>query len=242
MNRKYIEDHHIVARYLADQLSEAERAAFEACYLDDPDLLQELEAVAQLKAGLMRLRDSGELERLMKPRPWHLQQAHSLARSLRSNVAVGTIAAVATASVGILLWLNRGPSNEPWMSTAPTSLIGPVGKPLQIASTYTILRTRGSVADAEIALPSSAQAIELRVLPEMTAVPAVYRMTLYSIGETGVAHEVAAVSGLTPAADELVPVYLDSSKLHPGRYRLAIAGAAGTGGADEPSVFDLEVR
>lgn len=51
MDCKYIEDHHIVARYLADRLSDAERQSFEAYYLANPDVVQDMQAVARLKVG-----------------------------------------------------------------------------------------------------------------------------------------------------------------------------------------------
>ena len=75
MDRKYIDDHHVVARYLADHLTDDERQAFEAYYLEHPEAVKEMEAVARFKAGLHHLQQSGELDRLVKapartPR-WH---------------------------------------------------------------------------------------------------------------------------------------------------------------------------
>ena len=51
MDRKFIDDHHIVARYLADQLPDTLREEFEAYYLEHPEVVQELEATAR---GLCR--------------------------------------------------------------------------------------------------------------------------------------------------------------------------------------------
>ena len=71
MDRQYIDDHHIIARYLADRLPEPERDAFEAYYLEHPDLLREIEAAARFKSGLAQLRDSGELGALLEATPWY---------------------------------------------------------------------------------------------------------------------------------------------------------------------------
>lgn len=52
MNRQYVIDHDIVGRYLRHELSEAERDEFEIFYLDDPETLDELEALASLQREL----------------------------------------------------------------------------------------------------------------------------------------------------------------------------------------------
>ncbi len=58
MDRKQIEDEHIVARYLADQLSPAEAEAFEAYYTQHPSMVREIEYALRLKEGLATLRGS----------------------------------------------------------------------------------------------------------------------------------------------------------------------------------------
>jgi hypothetical protein len=232
MNREYIDDHHIVARYLAHRLSDAERNAFEAYFLKHPEMVEELEEAAQLKAGLMRLRDTGELESLLKPRPWYRQRRFY---DLRGRFG-GTLAAAAILGVSAFLWLNRHPvPSEQWLAPTPASLLGPLGRPLPAGGTYTILRTRGESTDLDIELPASAQTLALRVLPETMAQPAVYRITLYAVDGTEL-HEVATVAGLTPAEDEFVPVFLDSSQVKKGRYRLALEGV---GSPASRSVFAL---
>ena len=67
MDRKYIDDQHIVARYLADQLPAAQREEFESYYLQHPEMVEELEAAARFKVGLMLLRDAGQLDEVLKP-------------------------------------------------------------------------------------------------------------------------------------------------------------------------------
>jgi len=56
-----IDDPTRASRYLADQLSDAECAEYEARFTEDPDAVAELEATARLKIGLERLRRNGEL-------------------------------------------------------------------------------------------------------------------------------------------------------------------------------------
>ncbi len=90
MDRQYIDDHHIVARYLADQLAEAEREAFEVYYLEHPEMLREIEATARFKAGLAQLQASGDLAALMKPTPWYAQWRYlgRCSRSPSSAIAI----------------------------------------------------------------------------------------------------------------------------------------------------------
>ena len=66
MDRRYIDDQHVVARYLANRLTDEEREAFEAYYLEHPDMGQEMEAAIRFKVGLMRLRETGELAPLVQ--------------------------------------------------------------------------------------------------------------------------------------------------------------------------------
>jgi len=234
MNRSYIDDQHVVARYLADQLSESERRAFETYLREHPEVVQEIEEAAQLKAGLRQLQDSGELEHLQKAQP---RQTHFLARVLRRNARTTAVAAVALAAIVGVLWLKPGMSSGPWIAATATVLIGSLGEPLPIGSTYTILRTRGSEADADIELPRTPQALSLRILPENPIRTGLYRVTLYSIAGDKAPRQVATLQGLAAAEDEFISVYVDSSKLRAGRYRLLLSGAE-----NEESAFQLSVH
>src|SRR5262245_9174787 len=62
--RAHLDDRQIAVHYLADKLSTPDIEAFEEHYLEHPDVVEELELDAKLKAGLMCIRDSGELDRL----------------------------------------------------------------------------------------------------------------------------------------------------------------------------------
>ena len=87
MDRRYIDQQHVVARYLADRVTDNERSEFEAYYLVHPEIVQEMEAAARFKVGLMQLRDSGELPKLLRSKPRYLQwqfplQVYSFLESL----------------------------------------------------------------------------------------------------------------------------------------------------------------
>ncbi len=192
MDRQYIDDHHVVARYLADRLTDGEREAFEAYYLEHPDVVQEMEAAARFKVGLMKLRDLGELNRLVQQekRPqWHYLAA---------------AAAIAALAVGVFLVIDRTPATHPILAASIDALHGTDGGPPTLTREYAILRTRGSAVDAEIQLPTFGAALELRVLPEFSARPERYRVRLFRMSADDSLQSVAELGGLAPEPDNFV--------------------------------------
>lgn len=230
MDRRYIDDHHVVARYLANQLTAEEREAFEAYYPEHPEVVQEMEAAARFKVGLMKLRETGELSQLLqreqRPR-WHYFAA---------------AAALAALAIGTFLIIDRTPVSHPVLAATLDALRATNGAAPTVTAQYAILRTRGSAVDAEIALPPSEQAIELRVLPEFAARPERYRVELFRMSADDSMQSVAELGGLAPDIDNFVPVFVDATRLHAGQYRLTIAGDPDTDARDKESAFILRMR
>lgn len=229
MDRQYIDDHHVVARYLADRLPDGEREAFEAYYLEHPDVVQEMEVAARFKVGLMKLRDLGELNRLVQreKRPqWHYLAA---------------AAAIAALAVGVFLVIDRTPATHPILAASIDALHGKDG-PTNLWPEYAILRTRGSAVDAEILLPKLGGTIELRVLPEFSARPERYRVRLFRMSADDSLQSVAELGGLAPEPDNFVSIFVDGARLQPGQYRLAIVGDPDTDAHDKESAFILRMR
>ncbi|PZN29724.1 MAG: hypothetical protein DIU71_13820 [Proteobacteria bacterium] len=220
MDRRYIDDHHVVARYLADQLADAEREAFEAYYLEHPQMLEELEATARLKLGLARLEDTGELARLMRPPPWYRQFGR-----------LAMAASLAIVILGVVLWLAGAPSSLPLAAASRDELTGLFRAPLAVASRHTVLRTRSTAPDALIELPSSAGAIELRVLPETVTTAPRFRVGLHRPEAGADSGPLVSLGGLSPDAQGFVSLYLNAARLEPGEYLLRVspegAGASG---------------
>ena len=230
MDRRYIDDHHVVARYLADRLTDEEREAFEAYYLEHPDVVQELEAAARFKVGLMKLRDSGELTQLLQQekRPqWHY---------------IAAAAAVAALAVGVFLIIDRAPVTHPILAASVDALHGAGGKPPALTREFAILRTRGSAVDAEISLPTAGEALELRVLPEFTARPERYHVRLFRMSADDSLQGVAELGGLAPEPDNFVSIFVDGTRLQAGQYRLAITGDPDTDARDKESAFILRMQ
>jgi hypothetical protein len=225
MDRQYIDDHHIVARYLADRLSPEEREAFEAYYLEHPEILEELEATARFKAGLLQLQRSGELDRLIRSRhatlkPWF----------------IATAAVIGVIAIGLALFANLAGS-RPILAATPVKLAN--GSALAVTDTYQLFRMRSAQADAVIRLPDTPQAIELQILPEFEGTPSGYSVSLARL-DGSEARQVARAEGLESNEDGFVQVYVDARRLQPGTYRLTLTNDAHTGA--QASVFSLRVE
>lgn len=218
MDRQYIDDHHIVARYLADRLPDPEREAFEVYYLEHPEMLREIEAAARFKSGLAQLRDSGELEALLKPTPWYARWRYL------------AIAAAAILVIGVAFYIRT--QTPPVMAANLAAL----GGPSTLASSHAVLRRRGSSFDAEITLPATGEALELRVLPEFAGTGSRYRILLARINADDEREQLAAIGHLSAGEDGMVPIYLHARRIEPGDYEVTIANDA-----DQTSRFLIRV-
>jgi hypothetical protein len=229
MDRRYIDDNHVVARYLADRLTDDEREAFEAYYLEHPDVVQELEAAARFKVGLMKLRDTGELSKLLQR------------EQRRQWPYFAAAAAVAALVIGAFVIIDRTPERHPILAATVEALRGTNGAP-PLTRDYAVLRTRGSAVDAEIPLPPPGEALELRVLPEFTARPERYHVRLFRMSADDSLQSVAELGGLVPEDDNFVSIFVDGARLQPGQYRLAITGDPDTDARDKESAFILRLN
>jgi len=230
ISRKYIDDHDFVARYLANQLSEAEQESFEAYYLEHPELLRELNRTAQFKSGLIDLQESGTLQKLIEERPrWRRAGTIAIAASLLVVVVAGSV------------WFSSQHGSQPLLAASVKTLTPLLHSALPVASAFDIQRTRTSSYDATITRPDSAAAIELRIKPEVPAVPAVYRVSVGVVAANDSVTELATASGLQTAKDGFVTVYLSAATLAPAVYQLKISGDANTNAANASSSFLVEL-
>lgn len=233
MDRTYIDNHHVLARYLSDQLSEQELREFETQLVIDPEIVKDLEATVRLKVGLHKLDKTKELGSLLNT---------SSDGGQRNTRLFAVAASVAVIALGVTFWLTRGAFESPSIVATASALTDRSGKPMAIASRYEILRLRGNSYDAEIEIPPTPQAIELRVLPEYPAKPNRYRVNIVQVNDANELLPMGSVEGLVPADDEFVTLYLDSSKFVRGRYQLTISGDVDTDAANSVSKFNIKLN
>lgn len=223
------QDPGIAQRYLAGQLSPSEQEEYEQFFIRNPDAVRELEATARLKAGLASLRDSGQLDSLVRAVP----------TTNRRTAWIAMAASVAIVAVAAGLWRNvRAPDGAALVASA-VDLIDASGKPLMIGATYALLRTRATDHDAVVTLPVRPEAIELRVLPESTA--PLYVATLSRILPGGAVAESATAGALQAGNDGFVRMYVDSSRIEPGLYALVLSTREDQAGEIPTSTFRLKV-
>jgi hypothetical protein len=225
MDRKYIDDHHIVARYLADQLPDADREAFEAYYLRHPEILQEMEAAAQLKIGLGDLQRSGQLDNAISSARYRSSRPFAIAAAVTLGIAIG-----------VLVW--RIPEESPVLA-ARADLIG---SGWTVVSAGDVMRMRSGSMDplgtaVPIELPKENSVLRLRVLPEYEATPPIYRIALHRIEDDRSTRAMGEVHGLSADADGFVPLFLNSGEIQPGYYQITLSGETGTSAADSQSQF-----
>ena len=227
MDRKQIEDEHIVARYLADQLTPAEALAFEAYYTEHPSMVREIEQTLRLKEGLATLRDRQQLDGLMRAKRWRWAMPLSIAAGLTVLI------------VGAWTW--RGSVGGIPVAHSLDDLVAEANAPLPLGGKYLLVRVRGVDAALEIPLPRERSALELQMLPTAGSAGAPYRFEISKLGDGTNSQRVGGTGGLSPGADGLVTAVLDSARLQPGRYSVELtpAQADATAPADR---FVIELR
>jgi len=229
------EDPTRAGRYLADQLSAAECAEYEARLLQDPDAMAELEATARLKIGLLRLRRNGELNELI---------ARGGAGAPSRTWMLAIAATIAAIVIGVSFWFPHPHlSSHPVLAATSTALTDRNGRALSVLTTTPLFRTRAERYDAVIDLPAARGAIRLRVLPSTPVDSARYQAALARMKDDNSSEAPVAVAYLQPSAEDgFVDVYADTSLLFPGRYRLTLSREANGSGSGETDTFIIKVN
>jgi len=221
-------DDTLANRYLADDLTETELSAYGEYLARNPQALRELEATARLKVGLQRLRETGELPRLISERsPFH------------GPLALALAAGIAALVVGLGVWqwhpgLNAGRS--PMLAASLAALVDPSGHRLPSGGSQAVFRKRGAAFDAVVELPAAPAAINIRVLPDLAGP---YELSIARLREDDSGVPMASLSKLRLAADGFIDVYVDSGQLSAGRYRLTLQNP---GHESESFVVKVSVR
>jgi hypothetical protein len=199
--------------YVAGTASEADAARFEEALIASPKLAAELDVRQRIKAGLESLETRGQLQPLLKktrPTGWVV---YALAASaVIALIAAGTI------------WRSGIRERELLAHKPVLSLTTPVGLGAFDGSVI-LARTRG--APPKVTVSHRGSIVQLR-LPLMTQLPDM-ELRLDAIdGEKPV---------LLPVSEAgFVEVYLDTTRLDPGRHSLVLSS-----GGKDLETYDLEI-
>lgn len=205
MSANQFNDPRALSRYLDGQFSDAERESFEAHWVENPDLIQQLEADARLQAGLAHLKRTGRLERP--------------ARRWPALLAAAGIAAAAFLAIAIALQITNRSTMAPMILAASAEAFGDEKR---IEPALEIVHTRSERYDATLQQPGRSAIFELRLLPDIASTKARYQMRLLSREAGGTRKRLATVDGLQPAKDGFVTVFVDAQRLTPGVYELLL--------------------
>ena len=210
------DDPTIANRYLAGQLTQTEQATFEAELESNATTLQELEATARLKVGLERLRETGQLDDMLRP------------TSTTRQVLVGLAATIAVAVIAasFLIGYFREPTTAPMLAATSAAFVDMQGSVLPVGGTYAVFRKRVDDYDVTISLPSDRKVIALRAFPSPGAAQR-YRVSLARMRDDGSVEPSESVAALNPADDGFVTVFVDSALLSPGRDPMSVSAADG---------------
>lgn len=203
----------MVADYLAGRLSEADAQAFEEQCGQDPGLVGAVEDTLRLREGLATLRADGVLATLARRRvAW-------------SNRQLGAIAATLAA---IALLIGVPLSTRPALVSATVAGLGTrFSATPSVSATYSFALMRQAPREPRLALPGSG-ALELRMLAPESESARTFATRLESLDPSGSAVLIGALSGVAPGEDGFVSLFVDASRMKPGRYLLTLA-------SDEPA-------
>jgi hypothetical protein len=213
MQRGQIEAEHIIERYLADQLSEDEVAAFEEFCQKNPEIYRDIEATLRFREGLAVLRERGRLQTVLRAPPRRLW------------VSVAAAAAVLLAAVGLWTARLKNPS-PPTASKSPILSASSAAAP--ILGTFVLVTQRGPHSQAALSVPRKTGAVVLKILPSDFTHDGHYAATLLKQDATGAQTPVTHVDDLKPTSDRYVTLYLNPIELPPGDYELTLSGMSPT--------------
>jgi len=216
----------LAGRYLANQLSEPERGEYEALVVSDAEIVAELEATARLKVGLERLRETGELQRLLQGRP----------RS-RLSYMLAAAAVIVAVAIGLGTWLPRRVPGVPVVVESAASLRNASGASIRVGTTVAVFHKRAGAADGVVEEGKAGTGVAIRVLPSVSSPSGRYHVWLSRV-RPGESPESVAELEAAAESDGFVSVYADASRLPPGRYKLTLVGPEKPA---EPDVFTIDV-
>lgn len=205
MDRQFIQDHHVVDRYLNGTLSADEEEAFEESYLSDPVVLEELELAERLKRGMFDASTGSALGHGRR-NGWFgvfLSPQYAAAASLLFVASLVLAGVLYTQNVA----LRQRPASFDFRN-AVTRLVP-------------LVNTR-SAGPIEIASPRPNELTVLEVDVALAEYDS-YRATLDRTGD-GASRRVLQQDGLAADSDGYLLVGMPGRLLTPGRYELLIEG------------------
>jgi len=212
--------------YLADRLSDFERAAFEKRLASDAALVQDLEVSLRFREGLAHLRDRGDLQSLIRP------------GRLPYRAVLGPLAAALV--ITLILYAVYPHRSPVIMAASLSSLTPPATAPLTVEASYTFARMRSAVDVPTFPLPATG-ALELRVLTNGNGI-GTFRVLLKPNLPGHDTSRIGIVSHVLPDAEGFVAIYVSAPILKPGSYSISVESEKNGSSTREQFEFQLQRR
>jgi anti-sigma factor RsiW len=228
MDAKLISERHVIERYLAGQLSDAEADAFERALEAHPELAGDVERIARMKTGFEVLERRGELARLL---------ARPVAPPKRRMAWVAAAAAVVLA-LGILVFRQSdAPAPATLLAVSLDALSSTSESPIPLRASVALARARGVGADAELTSSGKSPGAAELELATGAETGTHYAIELLAIDSAG-ARAVAKVPDAATDAAGAVHVFVSLDALPPGPYLLRLSPAD----AGAPIEYSIALR
>ena len=218
---------HLIERYLAGHLSDAEADAFEQSLEGNPALARDIERIARMKTGFAVLERRGELADLLK--------AHEAPRTHRK--AWLAAAAVAVFALGFLAFRDTQVRAPMLLAGSLSALSRHSDSPVPLRASVALARARGMGADAELESSGSKPAAAELEIATGAAPGTAYSAELIAV-RAGGGSPVGTAGKLAANADGVVSLFLALHALPPGAYLLRLTPAD----ASAPLEYSLAVR
>lgn len=197
-----------IERYVAGRMDEKEERQFKELILAQPDIAAEVDAHQRIKAGLERLEERGELQKLLG-RP---AQPNYLKYALAASVL---IALVVVAS----LWQSSSVSTPPMVAASLQELYGAESN-RGMSGTYLLASNRERGDETVIVVTRGAGALRLQVVPEM---PEATSFSVSLVRVSGDSETTLARSVMSRDGDRgVVEIFIDPETPGAGEYRLSL--------------------
>jgi hypothetical protein len=198
-------------RYVLGRMTEEQEQQFEISMLEQPEIAAHVRLTQQIRAGLQRLDERGDLDRLSMARAW--TKSH--------RVLAYAAAVVFAVGIGLMLYFRQPESIHSVIAGSPARL-GYANSRTGTTASYVLAHTRGSPDVLPIKITGS-EPIEIRIVPDLLDSSGKYRVTLQQqAGDQLI--PIGSASGLTVDANGSIPMYVTPTGLVAGQYTLILKG------------------
>ncbi len=208
--------HESIDRYLANRLSDAERALVETRIVGDPDFRHEVELTQALRDGLRELQKQGQVAPLLQPRTWMWR---------RSPIAIAASVLALAIGFGALLYFERTASKPPAL----------------VVASLQFEHTRGAEPGPDVTWQRSESPTLLEMRFDVGLEPASSYGVLIERAGASADTTVFTAASVGIGLDGQLALSINSALLEPGDYRIRLEPHPASPANPEPVIYALRI-